>query len=140
MSEPTHDFDTNESKINEPDTITPREAPDADASARRFRGFAWALGVIGFLAFVMLARINTYLGVQAVPWDKSGHEYVWRVWWRARNDIIQSGPGWVFLLAYVALALAFIGLSAVAFWIALVPDDRTVNMDRESAPEPVAQP
>jgi hypothetical protein len=139
MSEPTHDFDSQDPKLNEPDTMS-HEAPKMNASARRIRGFAWALAVIGFLAFIVLAHVNTHLGVQAVPWDKSGHEYVWRVWWRARNDFIHSGPGWAFLLVYFALALAFIGLSAVAFWIALVPDDRLVDVDRESAPEPFAQP
>jgi hypothetical protein len=39
--------------------------------------------------------------------------------------IVDFGPSWGFTVVYIALALAFVALSALAVWIALVPSERT---------------
>src|SRR5690348_14670488 len=52
----------------------------------------WLAASVGFVAFALLARVSTHLGVEAVPWDKHGRDYVWRVWWRSRHKIVDLGP------------------------------------------------
>lgn len=97
---------------------------DDDRSSRSLRWVVWGVSVAVFAAFSTLGRVHTHLGVKAVAWDKDGREYVWRVWWRARDDIIDLNPAWVFSGFYVVMIVAFLGLSALAFWLALVPIDR----------------
>jgi hypothetical protein len=96
--------------------------PSSEKSVRG-RIIIWAVAVTLFAAFVTLSRVNTRLGVEAVSWDKDGRDYVWSVWWRARNDIVDLGPDRLFVFVYVCLAVAFVALSILAFWLALVPDD-----------------
>ena len=90
---------------------------------RRIRITFWGLFVVIFAAYVALWRVHTYLGVKAVAWDKNGREYVWRVWWRARNDMIGSGPATPVVVVYFILIALFLILSIYALWLALVPDD-----------------
>ncbi len=89
----------------------------------RARFIIWTIAVTLFAAYFTLSRVNTRLGVEAVSWDKDGRDYVWRVWWRARNDIVDFGSDGLFVFVYVCLAMAFVALSVLAFWLSLVPDD-----------------
>ena len=90
---------------------------------RKIRWIVWAIGITLFLGYIALARVHTRLGVEAFSWDKNGREYIWRVWWRARYHIVDLGHDRLFVFVYAGLALAFLALSALACWIALVPDD-----------------
>lgn len=116
----------------------PREGDDvALESGRRSRLAIWITLLAGFAAFASLARVTTNLGVEAPVWDKQGREYVWRIWWRARHQIVDFGPSWSFTLIYILLVLAFIALSVAAIWVALVPDEQATS-DAEASPLEVA--
>jgi hypothetical protein len=88
------------------------------------RWFVWLILVVLSAALIVGPKVSTNLGVEAPSGDKSGHDHVWRVWWRARHGIVDFGPSWGFTVVYIALALAFVALSALAVWIALVPSER----------------
>jgi hypothetical protein len=97
-----------------------------DAPARDLhplvRNLIWLALVVAFIAWTFLAKVHTHLGVKAVEWDKNGREHVWRVWWRARDDIIDSDSSACIGL-YTILILAFIALSMLALGVALVADE-----------------
>ena len=98
------------------------------------RWLVWAFAVVVFAGYVLLARVHTRLGVEAPALDKDGREYVWRSWWRARHDIVDIGPDAGVTVAYAGLALAFLALSGLACWVALVPDDPTAQSTTQSGP------
>lgn len=81
---------------------------------------AWALATSLFIAFALVWRVPTYLGVEAPAWDKSGTEYVWRVWWRARDSMVQVEPGWLFTLFYLGAATLVVVAGSFAMWLILV--------------------
>lgn len=93
------------------------------ADDNRYRWIVWIVLLTVFAGFALLRQVTTNLGVEAPVWDKSGREYVWRIWWRSRHEIVDFGPAWGFTLVYIALALAFSVLSALAVWVALVPSE-----------------
>lgn len=104
------------------------------ASHRRVRFAVWGVALVLFAGFLSLLRVHTYLGVEAEVWDKNGRDYVWSVWWRARHDMIGSAPSSLFVVVYLGLIVAFLGLSILAVWLALVPDEPTTDPDpRHSA-------
>jgi hypothetical protein len=97
---------------------------DRPTTGRRTYGWiVWAIGIVVFLGYVLLARVHTRLGVEAPSWDKDGQEYVWRSWWRARHEIVDIGPSGFQVVLYAGLAIAFVILGALACWIALVADE-----------------
>lgn len=104
-----------------------------EPGARTIRWIVWAGSLVVFAVFTGVSRVHTRLGVEAFPWDKNGREYVWRVWWRARDNMITVDPPWVFTAAFFALVGLFVVFSVLAFWIALVPDERSAMPDAESA-------
>jgi hypothetical protein len=99
------------------------------ADGVRFRWLVWLALLAIATGFTLLRQVTTNLGVEAPSWDKSGRDYVWRVWWRVRHEIVDAGPSWGFTAVYIALALAFVALSALAVWIALVPNERAPSLD-----------
>jgi hypothetical protein len=101
------------------------DASNQKSAKRVLRWLVWAVAVAVFAGYVLVVRVHTRLGVAAPAFDKNGREYVWRAWWRARHGIIDVGPGPTVAVAYVSLALIFLALCALAFWVALVPDEPT---------------
>ena len=84
--------------------------------------------VIGaiFAAIVGLVKVSTSLGVM-VPEpvlgqpDLSGSEYIWRVWWRARDDLIDVSPQWLVTTGLIALLTIFVAGMLLAIWIVCGP-------------------
>ena len=80
-----------------------------------------------------LIRIPTSLGVRVEPttgiggfeYDKSGHERVWRVWWRARDDLFDLQTQWPLTAGLIVLFSIFVTGVLAAVWIALSPDEST---------------
>lgn len=107
-------------------------------AGRRVRWFVWAAGVAAFVAFIVLGRVHTRLGVEAPVWDKHGREYVWRVWWRARHQFVSFGPESAVTAVYVGLGLVFVALCIIAVWLALVPEDRSSHQEDDMSSGSVA--
>ena len=97
--------------------------PPVRSHGRDIRTIVWAIAVVVFGAWVVFGKVHTYLGVKAFSWDKEGREHVWRVWWRARDNIIERDST-AFVAVYVGLIVMFALFSALALWIALAPDDQ----------------
>lgn len=103
------------------------------------RWVAWGAVSIAFVVFVVLGGVHTYLGVKVKPTvvtigsfqterlDMNGHEHVWRIWWRARHEMMNLGSGWGFPVLLTTLGLLFIVLSIFSIWVALVPHDESEN-------------
>ena len=76
-------------------------------------------------------RIPTSLGVKVVAtaglggieYDKTGHERIWRVWWRARDDIFEVHAQWLLTAAFIAMLAVFLMCTLAAVWIALSPEE-----------------
>ena len=74
-----------------------------------------------------LIRVPTYLGVKVegtvgiggIEFDKAGHERIWRVWWRARDDLFDVSPQWIFTSALIMLLVLFVTATLAAVWIAM---------------------
>jgi hypothetical protein len=108
------------------DAVRPTVERDTDQHAphNQWRWAVWLIALVVLVGFGVLRSVTTNLGVEALNrTDKRGHDQIWGIWWRARHDIVDFGPAWGFTVIYVGLALAFIVLSALAVWIALVPDE-----------------
>lgn len=97
------------------------------------RWAVWVMLVAAFLAFLTLVRVHTHLGVKSSAFDKNGREYVWRIWWRARGQILSSGSSAPFQAFYLFALVAMFALSALALWLALVAGDQIET--GEPAPE-----
>ena len=87
-----------------------------------------ALGVIiGLATALVFIPINTQLGEKVQPtgtqrgfelWDKSGHDLIGNIWWRAHEDMLDVNE--TALTAFLLMLLvAFIGLAIFALWYAL---------------------
>lgn len=103
------------------------EPADDVRRRNRLKWLLWIIVVVVFIGYASLARVHTRLGVKAPTFDKHGRDYVWRIWWRARDDIVDFGSHQVVVVAYVGLPLVFLALCALACWVALVPDDPPVR-------------
>lgn len=94
-----------------------------------------AATVVAALALVALVRVPTHLGVKVEEANRTaafntglrdyrGSEYLWRVWWRARDQFIDVGPSWLLGLALLAGLMVFLVGVLVAYRIALsLPSD-----------------
>jgi len=101
----------------------------------------FTLAIAAVFAFaVCLVRIPTSLGVKvprpstdttgnettttiasiAEP-DLSGHEYIWRVWWQARDDLINVEPQWLVTGGLIALLAIFALGMLLAIWLVTGP-------------------
>jgi len=90
----------------------------------------WAATGLVATALVALIRVPTHLGVKVVEAnpdseatltssDFRGSDYLWRVWWRARHDMVDVSPSWLLGLALLgALVVFLIGVLA-AYRLAL---------------------
>jgi len=90
----------------------------------------WAATVLVAAALVALVRVPTHLGVKVVEAnpnseatltssDFRGSDYLWRVWWRARDDMVDMSPSWLLGLALLAgLGVFVVGVFA-AYRLAL---------------------
>lgn len=101
--------------------------------------FTAAVGAI-FAVAIAFVRVPTSLGVQApepasffVERDLSGREYIWRVWWRARDDLIDVNPQWVVTAGLVAMLALFAVGAILAIWLVTKPipisDDEAAPAD-----------
>jgi hypothetical protein len=123
MAEPPDDT-TKDLEYAEPAAIpTSIEEESPGTGGRTYRWIVWVVAIAMFVGYVVLTQVHTRLGVEAPRWDKDGREYVWRSWWRARHEIVDFGPSGLIVFIYAGLAIAFVGLSALACWIALVAEE-----------------
>ena len=90
----------------------------------------WAVTVLVTVAAVALLRVPTHLGVKveeangtsrfrSTVLDKSGNEYLWRVWWRARGEFVDVNPSWMLGAALLAGLMVFVVGIFAAYRIAL---------------------
>jgi hypothetical protein len=103
------------------------------ARLRRFdRRVLWC-GLIAFVAAVVaFLRVPTTLGIKVPETqirgldpsliDVSSHERVWRVWWRARGDLIDVDPQWLLTAGLIVLFAVFVVGTLAAIWFALSPE------------------
>jgi len=94
------------------------------------RQLVWVATLAVAVAVVGLLRVPTHLGVKVVEansaapfttpaMDFHGRDYLWRVWWRARDDMIDVSPSWLLVVALlVGLAVFVVGVFA-AYRLAL---------------------
>ena len=78
-----------------------------------------------------LIRVPTRLGVQVPETrlpefspsliDLAGHEHIWRVWWRARDDFLSFRPQWLLTAALAVLLVVFAAGVLCLVWFALTP-------------------
>jgi len=54
--------------------------------------------------------------------DLTGHERIWRVWWRARDKFIDVHPQWIVTAGLIVLLAIFALGVLAAIWIALSPE------------------
>jgi hypothetical protein len=94
--------------------------------------FTLIVGLL-FAVAVALIEVPTSLGVK-VPRpdfgqpDLSGSERIWRVWWRARDDLIDVEPQWLVTGGLIALLVVFAAGMLLAIWLVTGPptsDDTT---------------
>ena len=92
-----------------------------------------AIGVLLAVA-VALVRVPTSLGVKvpepatfATEPDMTVREYIWRVWWRARDDLIDVDPQWLVTAGLIALLVVFAAGTLLAIWLVSgVPADEDI--------------
>ena len=85
--------------------------------------------IVSLISSVMIAAVRwpTFLGVSALPWLRDGRDYPWRIWWRARNQYVNTSrhvP--LYFVMGGALALVFVGTGLIC-WLLLThsSDDPT---------------
>jgi hypothetical protein len=91
-----------------------------------------------FAAVIAFVRLPTSLGVK-VPRpetiftepDLSGREYIWRVWWRARDDLIDAQPQWLVTGGLIALLAIFALGTLLAIWLVTGPPARDKASTRD---------
>lgn len=95
--------------------MTPRETTSRLSPGR----VVWATTVLVAAALIALVRVPTYLGVEAPIYDKRGNEYLWRVWWRARDDFVDVSPSWLLGAALLVGLVVFVVAILAAYRVAL---------------------
>ena len=89
---------------------------------------ATSIAAVAFAAFVGLVKVPTTLGVKVqqpnsstIEPDMTGKEYIWRVWWRARDDLIDFSPQWIVTAGLIALLAIFAAGMLLAIWLVTGP-------------------
>lgn len=105
------------------DSIEVSEAATASEATNvhvgRFDVALWLFACLASSVMLALIKWPTFLGVNSLPWLKVGHEYPWRVWWRARNQYLNTSQHLALYLVFgAALAVVFSG-TALACWLLL---------------------
>ena len=98
---------------------------DATRTARLTAArIVWSVTLLLTVATFALLRVPTHLGVKVeeasstsrfrqMVLDKSGNEYLWRVWWRARGEFVDVGSSWLLGVVLLAgLAVFVVGIFA----------------------------
>lgn len=106
------------------DTIEVNEAAATTESAvvrtSRFDLGLWLFVCLASSVMIALVKWPTFLGVNSLPWLHVGHEYPWRVWWRARDQYLNTSHHTsLYLLFGAALAIVFFG-TALVCWLLLI--------------------
>jgi hypothetical protein len=101
---------------------TRRTDPRSDLG-RMARWAIWAVATAVFIAFVAFVRVPTYLGVAAPSWDKEGYEHVWRIWWRARGEMVDIERTWLFSALLFGSVAVIVVAASLALWLILVRDE-----------------
>jgi len=94
------------------------------------RSIVWAATVLVTAALVVLTRVPTHLGVKVVEAnlnaeatlttsDFRGSDYLWRVWWRARDDMVDVSPSWLLGVALLGGLVVFLVGIFAAYRLAL---------------------
>jgi hypothetical protein len=108
------------------------------ARANRFdRRLIWCGAVAAAAVALSFVQVKTTLGVQVPETriigidpslvDLSGQEPIWRVWWRARGEIVDVEPQWLVTTALTALLAVFaVGILA-AIWFALSVEPEQID-------------
>ena len=99
-------------------------------NSRAHQIVAVALVVIAGVVLAMI-RVKTSLGVKVRPtytvagdyYDKTGREYIWRIWWRARDELFDVHEQWVVTIGLLTLCAVFAAALLGAIWIAMSPDN-----------------
>jgi hypothetical protein len=60
-------------------------------------------------------------GIDPSQVDTSGNDQIWRVWWRARDDMIDASPQWMLTVVLTLLLALFVIALLAAVWFALAP-------------------
>jgi len=87
----------------------------------------WLAGCLMSSLMIAVVRWPTFLGIVSLPWLRTGHDFPWRIWWRARNQFVNSSrhvP--LYFVMGGALAIVFIGTGLIC-WLLLThsSDDPT---------------
>ena len=106
------------------DTVEANEAATATESAAirvsRFDLGLWLAVCTASSVMIALVKWPTFLGVNSLPWLPVGHEYPWRVWWRARDQYLNTSHHTALYVTFgAALAIVFFG-TALVCWLLLV--------------------
>ena len=104
---------------------------------RRNRALATLVVAVAGAGFA-LVRIPTTLGVKVpgmvdlygiTSYDKSGKDAIWRVWWRARDQIFHTHRQWAISAILASLLVIFVASALACVWFALaipVPESDAV--------------
>ncbi len=117
-----HEVSKGADRVPAEQTLDVDDRPSDHQTGRTVRATVFAISVLTFAIWTVFGTVHTHLGVKAPEWDKDGREHIWRVWWRARDDMVSTDSS-AFVVLYIGLTLALVLLSAVALWIAVVPAD-----------------
>jgi uncharacterized membrane protein len=109
-------------------------------TGRDVQRLVFGVTLLAALALLALTRVTTYLGVKVVeargsnsyipPAYFRGREYIWRVWWRARDDMVDISPSWLLGAALILMLVAFGAAVIAAFRLALaIPPDPAPRAD-----------
>jgi hypothetical protein len=104
-------------------TIEVNEATTAAAASAvrvsRFDVGLWLVVCVSSSVMIALVKWPTFLGINSLPWLHVGHDYPWRVWWRARDQYLNTSHHLALYLVFgAALAIVFFG-TALAGWLLL---------------------
>jgi hypothetical protein len=111
---------------------------DRQSQTRLDRRWVWC-GLIALLgAAASWISVPTTLGVQVPETaisgidpslvDTSGHERIWRVWWRARGEFIELDHQWLVTAGLIVLLAVFAIGTMAAIWIALTPGSESFEV------------
>ena len=104
--------------------------PDSTRASPSRATLVWAGTVLAAAALVALIRVPTHLGVKVVEANRDseatltssdfrGSDYLWRVWWRARDDMVDVSPSWLLGLALIGGLVVFLVGVFAAYRLAL---------------------
>lgn len=111
--------------------VEEQAVPLVHARSHRLEYALWLTVCMVSTTLISVVRWPTFLGVEALPWIRVGHDYPWHVWWRARDQYVNAGRHTLLYLTLGgALAVVFIGTALVCLLLLLHDnDDETAAAD-----------